>query len=613
MGNMKKRKEENEYAFVFKNIKFVYGELFKKYPKVKWTLPISIVLAIALPFIAAFIPAVAVDMVSNRYGIARFIIGMALITFLYLLLSCIFEYANQWTAESNSWVRFIDFGKKIIHKVITMDYDHIEPQVMQEKITKGSWGIQWTGIQQFCDSSKNLVISFLGIFTYLTTIILLDYRIFLIIVLMSIANLVAGKYAREYMKIVIDENARICQKADYLYNTCTSIENGKDIRLYGMREWFRNTFNKLCLRGTYWQNEVERKWCVPKLCDVFFTAVRDIVAYYILISHVIQGDISIASFTAYLGVIAGFAQWISGGTVAYGELQKSNVNVNYYREIVQLPDNFKRTGGLTYEDVVDEAFTIKFEDVSFHYEGEDEQNIISHISFEIQSGERIALVGNNGAGKTTLIKLLCGFYRPTEGRILVAGKDIQEYNICEYFKLIGAVFQDIEPLKFMISQNITGKCLVKTEQERLYTCLRQADIYDKVMALKNKENTYISQRFSKDGIELSGGELQRLMLARALYKDAPILVLDEPTAALDPILEGKIYNEYSRITEGKTAIFISHRMASTRFCDRILVLNQGCIVEEGTHEELLYQNGEYKKIYRVQSRYYREKNGDETD
>lgn len=603
---MKKRTEERVYVSVLKNIKFVYAELFEKYPKVKWTLPLSIILTVALPFIAAWIPAVAVDMVSNDCEMGSFVLGMVGVTSVYLLLSCIHEYSCQWTTESCSWVRFIDFGKKIIHKAISMDYDHIEPQPMQEKMTKGSWGIQWEGIQKFCEASKNLVISFLGVFTYLFAIILLDYRIFLIIIVMSVANLVAGRYAREYMKTALDENAEISRKANYMYNVCTAIENGKDIRLYGMHDWFQSAFHKLCVRGVHWQNRMEKRWSVPKMCDVIFTAVRDIGAYYILITHVLEGDINIATFTAYIGIIAGFAQWVSGGTTAYSDLLKSNINVNYYREIVQLPDCFKRSGGVAFEDVKKSDFSIEFQDVSFHYGNEGEKNTISHINLVIHPGEKIALVGNNGAGKTTLIKLLCGFYKPTEGRILVAGKDIQEYNITEYYKLIGAVFQDIDPLKFTIAHNVSGKSLEDTDSKQLYDCLKRANIYNKVMSLKHKENTHISQRFSEDGVELSGGQLQRLMLARALYKDAPILVLDEPTAALDPISESKIYDEYNKMTEGKTSIFISHRMASTRFCDRILVLNKGSIVEEGTHETLLGLNGEYAQMYEIQSQYYKD-------
>lgn len=228
------------------------------------------------------------------------------------------------------------------------------------------------------------------------------------------------------------------------------------------------------------------------------------------------------------------------------------------------------------------------------------------ISFSIRPGERIALVGNNGAGKTTLVKLLCGFYHPTGGKILIGGHSIEELNLDEYYDLLAVIFQDVNSVPISIASNVSGCVEEETDLERVRECLRRAGLWKDVEALERKELTNLTQTFDPDGIQLSGGMMQKLMLARCLYKDAPMLVLDEPTAALDPIAESSMYEEYKTATQGKAALFISHRLASTKFCDRILFLEDGRIAETGTHDELLQKHGKYAEVFAVQSQYYKE-------
>ena len=247
--------------------------------------------------------------------------------------------------------------------------------------------------------------------------------------------------------------------------------------------------------------------------------------------------------------------------------------------------------------------TIEFKDVVFTYPGANKPTI-NHLSFKIDGGKKVALVGENGAGKTTIIKLISGFYKPDSGEILINGHTIDDFNIDEYRSLLSVINQEVRLIGFPI-KNVVASSL-NVDEDKLNNALKEAGILSKIEKLPNKTNTYITQSLSKDGVEFSGGETQKIMLARALYKNGPLLLLDEPTSALDPIAEGELYEKYAKLTEDKTSLFISHRLSSTRFCDNILYLENGTITEEGTHDELMKLNGEYKKIFDIQAHYYKE-------
>ena len=245
---------------------------------------------------------------------------------------------------------------------------------------------------------------------------------------------------------------------------------------------------------------------------------------------------------------------------------------------------------------------IVLDHVSYRYPGA-EKDTISNLTFTLHPGEKVAIVGLNGAGKTTLVKLLCGFLDPTQGSVRLNGVDIRTYNRREYYHLFSAVFQEFSVLDTNVAVNVAQR-VDGIDRARVAECLEKAGLTQAVEALPKGMDTPVTRNVFEDGVELSGGQMQRLMLARALYRDAPVVVLDEPTAALDPLAEHDIYMKYNAMTQGKSSLFISHRLASTRFCDRILYLEHGRIAEEGTHQSLLDLGGGYSKLFEVQSRYY---------
>ncbi len=606
-SSKKNKDSETVKHGIISNTRYLYKELFKNYPSGRYVIPLYVLLSIILPVIATLIPSIAVNVIEYDRGIMIFVAGMGGIIIVYGILSCINNYLREYTELYNRMTRCYKSIGKMIYKSISSDFDIRESNKNQKMIGKANSALNsnWVGVERMYKETPSIIINAVGLILYGTAIITVDVRILIILLLMAVCNIGLNNWARNYMNKIIEKNSEIEKKNWYIFNKMKSVEAGKDARCYGMQRWFKTIAYNLIEDGNKWQRKIEKRWYIPVASDTIWGAVRDFAAYFILVTDVISGKINLTTFTLFLGIIAGFSTWFFGLVNSVNEMKTANDRVDDYRTVLDWKDRFKREDGKGIPKVIDFPMTIEFNNVSYRYEGAD-KDTISHLNLSIKAGEKIALVGENGAGKTTIVKLLCGLYHPTEGTIYVNGMDIEEYNIVEYYKLINAVFQDINPIEMTIANNISGKKKEDTDTDRLWSALKKAGLYDKVMSLPDKEDTYITQIFSETGIKLSGGETQKLMLARAIYKDAPIMILDEPTSVLDPLAESKMYDEYQDMTKNKTSIFISHRLASTRFCDKILFLEDGAILEEGTHEELLAKKGKYSEIYDVQSHYYKE-------
>lgn len=286
--------------------------------------------------------------------------------------------------------------------------------------------------------------------------------------------------------------------------------------------------------------------------------------------------------------------------------------INDYRNFVAWEEH-KETASANEGHITDinlDQFEFKFENVSFKYPGH-ENYVLKNVNLTINDGTKLAVVGVNGAGKTTFIKLIMKLYEPNEGRILLNGVDIKEYNREEYFKIFSPVFQNVECFAMPIYQNISFAEEENTDMDKVNAVLEQSGLKAKIDSYEKGIHTNLLKIFDKEGIDLSGGEKQRLAMARALYKGGRVVILDEPTAALDALAEDKMYREFEKMIQGKTAVFISHRLGSTRFCDKIAMFEDGTVVEEGTHDELMAKNGKYAYMFQIQSQYYEDKKDSE--
>lgn len=586
-----------------KNIMKVYGQLFRYFPAERWQIPLRAVLTIASPLIESAIPAMAIAMLMEG-NIARYVTGICIL----LLVDVIVRIAGNFLAnrfeDYSLYVKCIEFWTNLLEKDLTTDYCNVEPARQQNKMQKGQNALNGPslGVHGLLTSAFEVVCYAFGLLSYGTIILTIDIRVLLIMVVMSVASFLLHRHAVYYS----DQNTQERDQANRVIGRMTMEarlpEYGKDIRIYHVENWFERLFTDNMKRLVRWHKRVELRWYFPTISDNVFGVARDLLMYSILIGSVLQGNMTVASFTFYISIVSGFSSWLSNFLFKVSAVMKTNLETKAYYEVMDMKDSFLHGEGEKLD--LTAPVSIEFRDVSFHYE--DGEEILSHLSFHIKKGQKIALVGNNGAGKSTIVKLLCGFYLPTEGEVLINGISTREYDMDQYRENISAVFQDgfLSPLT--VALNVAGGQNERMDRGRVRECLKRAGIWDKINSLPEKEETYISQKLNKNGVDFSGGEFQKLLIARALYQNGRLLILDEPTSALDPIAESGIYEKYNEMTEGRTSLFISHRLASTKFCDEILFLEKGKVAERGTHDRLMEKNGKYAEMFEIQSHYYKE-------
>lgn len=441
-----------------------------------------------------------------------------------------------------------------------------------------------------------------GFIIYLSILSSLDAVLLIVVVVTCVVGFFVSRYTNNWMFHHREEEEVYYAKKRYIRDKAESVTLAKDIRIFGLQNWLNDLLNSVHNVYLDFRIRCEKIRLLADITEALLTMARNGIAYAYLIHMAIHDGLSVPQFILYFTAVSTFTAWVMGILQQATKLHKESLDISQVREFLDYPEPFKFEEGKSVPTA--DGYELRLENVSFRYPGA-ENDTIHGLDLTVHPGEKLAIVGLNGAGKTTLVKLLCGLFDPTEGRVLLNGKDIRDFNRREYYGLFSAVFQEFSILDVTVAENIT-QTTEEADAERLWDCIEKAGLAHTIQELPNGLNTHVGREVYLDGVLFSGGQTQRLMLARALYKNGPILMLDEPTAALDPIAENDIYMKYNDMTAGKTSMFISHRLASTRFCDRIIFVADGHIAEEGTHESLLALGGEYAKLYEIQSRYYQE-------
>lgn len=452
------------------------------------------------------------------------------------------------------------------------------------------------------NTMTSLLANLIGFGIYMTLLSNLNIWMAAITLIITCFGYIWNKRFMEWGYRNRKEEEEYNNKLYYITSSCMKREMAKDIRIFGMKEWMDDVWESICSLYIDFVGREEFQYLLGDSIQVVLTVLRNGIAYVVLVNMVLKGQLTASGFLLYFSAFSGFTTWVNGILADFATLNRQCIDISRIREFHDWPEPFLFEEGKAIPEA--EEYALRLEHVTYYYP-EAKEPTISDMNLTIKPGEKLAVVGLNGAGKTTLIKLLCGYIDPTEGAVLLNGQDIRQFNRREYYRLFSAVFQEFSVIAATVSQNVSQ--IAEGEDEaRVRDALEKAGLMEKIEALPKGIYTQLTREVYEDGTELSGGQTQRLILARALYKNAPILILDEPTAALDPIAESDLYQKYNEMTKGKSAVYISHRLASTRFCDRILYLEKGKILEEGTHEELLLKEGRYAGLYQVQSKYYQE-------
>lgn len=583
------------------NLKYLSSNLWRKdRPFYLWAV-LNGVTVVALPLLGILLQKCALDGVLQRWEFSRFLRAVLLLTGLTVLVT-IGKHCAAVGREHRQGLNRMRFAIEIERAFLRCPYRTAEDPKTQVELDKVSdlvtTSAPRTGVNGMHNGMYEVFVSLLGLAVFGTMV---GHLHILLILLVLAGALVSGwieKRSDAQTFALRMQEAPAQKKQEYFQNKLTKSAVGKDIRTYDCKGWLMGKLRGVMDSRETLQRKQTGKSFQKNAASVGIEAIQNGAAVLWITLSCLGGEIAISDFFVYLTAVLQLSEYTGKLIRAVNLVKYANLDVTEIRKFLDMEQE-ERSGEET--PGAREAFEIRFEHVFFRYPGSD-RDLLRDLDFTIKKGEKLALVGNNGAGKTTIVKLLCGFYAPTRGRILFGGQDISRMPRGELYEKISAVFQDIVLLPFSVAENVAPDPESEANGERIRKCLRQAGILEKLPDIHAK----LDKRVYEDGLELSGGEKQKLVFARALYKDSGFLILDEPTAALDPLAESRMYQQYKEISENRTTVFISHRLASTSFCDRILLLEQGRIAETGTHEELLKKGGSYAEMFGLQSRYYRE-------
>ncbi|MBQ6814675.1 MAG: ABC transporter ATP-binding protein [Lachnospiraceae bacterium] len=598
--NAVKQKKYN----LINNIFYVYKGVAKHKPYMIVLLFVSLISTVGSRFVGLFLSKYIIEFICDGIS-GDYLIKMVLILSTLNFLFMLGQNAVNFGKEPGALYVRPMFMLQRNKKHIGMFYENLECKEILDVIEKSRKATSWveTGIEGII---RFTIVICSDVFTCIIAMVILGsmniYMIFVVIIFGILSYFSIDKAAKKDKYLTNDSVSHKNRKKDYFNRISRDFSYGKDIRLYNVQQKLLGTQKDL-------HKELHSNVCKARnvwLRSGIFTGILDMlregVMYIGLVFGMLNKRLIISDFTLYVGCVRQFAGTFHNVMSIYAKMRQCNREVNDYRTLNEFIDE-QETSGVDIKRSRD--YEIRFDNVSFSYPGTDKL-VLKNINLTITPKQKLAVVGLNGAGKTTFVKLLMKLYEPTNGRILLNGVDIKNYNTKSYYELFAPVFQDMECYAFSLAENVSMKSADMTDKELVNQCVRKAGLGNKLDEWTNGVDTNILKILHNDGVILSGGEMQKLALARALYKDAPIVVLDEPTAALDAIAESKMYEDFDKLVSGKMAIYISHRLASTRFCDVIAMFNDGEIVEYGSHNELMSNDSGYAKMFEMQANYYRE-------
>lgn len=587
------------------NVLFMIKEAAGNVPSVLFLVVLQAVVAVGISLLELFVTPVLLSKIQSHSEISKLLLLIGAFVMGILILRAFGAYLemNAQTGRIEIRLRLIAC---LVEKSARCSYPIMEDPKFQDKQAKAWEPLASNGQAgeavwaTLCEILKSIM----GFAIYLFLLKDVSLLLILVTLLTTICGYLVANHIGGWEYRHREEKAELIKKLYYAMNKGKDRMIAKDIRIFGMEAWLGDLMNKYQRLLWEFSGKGQKKYLLADIVDILLAFLRNGVAYGYLLTMTVQGELEVAHFLLLFTAVGGFTEWINKILTQFTVLHRQSLELSTLREFLDQEELFRMEGGIVPQVQEGLDYTIELKDVTFYYPGL-EKPIFEHLNLTIPAGEKLAVVGLNGAGKTTLVKLICGFYDPDEGEVLLNGINVENFNRREYYRLFAGVFQNFSILPGSILLNV-AQDVQKANRDRALDCIEKAGLTEKIKSLPDGLDSLMDKTVFNEAVELSGGEMQRLMLARLLYRDSPIIVLDEPTAALDAIAESDIYNRYQELTRGHTSIYISHRLASTRFCDRIILIHDGKIIQEGTHQELMEKGGRYAELFEIQSKYYQE-------
>ena len=552
------------------------------------------------PIVTAYIPKAILDGIQNGVTMGEMTLTVALLSLLLALTIWMDPFMKELIRGSARIIR-MRYAVMAFRKTLHTDYYRLESLAgrQMQKQAEAFYNARFSSGADFMEVCNNLSVCIVGVLASSVLLYRISVWMILLVLLTCAGEFFLLRRLNKKQTESVGSVTRLADRLDYFYRLSKDGAAAKELRIYGFGDYFIKAVADIVAKTEWVIAKYTHQTAAVSGTRALLNLVRQSIAYVYLVYLVAEGRLLVSDFIFYFGILTGFSNWTVNLVASYAKLERCCRDCATFRAYVESETKNEKPPNA----VPVRIESIAFQSVSFTYP-EAKAPTIRDMSFEVHAGENIAIVGENGAGKTTAVKLLCGLYAPTAGEVLVNGKSSRAFSTDSYFDLFSVVFQETCFLPMTVAQNVCAEDAY--DRERLYAALEKAGVAEVVRALPKQENTLMRKEVYKDAADFSGGEKQKLLLAKAIYKDAPVLVLDEPTAALDPISENELYLQYNTLTKDKISFFISHRLSSTRFCDRILFIKDGKIAESGTHAQLMAQKGAYYRMYCLQSKAYRE-------
>lgn len=556
-----------------------------------------------------------IDLVQSEGTVAENTEALLQLLLIAGLLAAALTFGNTFSSNK-TWYRFIFVRMQVIteriDRALCLNYQMLErPDVLDihERATQATGGNS-DGVEGMMNLMVTLGRNLVTVLVTLVAVSVLDWRlIFSLLVLGVLQYLYHRWIIKRDKREVWDKLAPVWRQVNYMSRVTQDFDYAKDIRLFAMSDFLMNKQRQVFARRKERIDHHLELWFRHSVSVQFLYLIGEALIYAVLFLAVLKRGMSIGNFTMYLALAVAFSQSLMDFLHRFGDYKRASLEVDDFRSFMELDLEEKEE---TIPIPKAEGYTIEFHDVSYRYL-KAEKDAVSHLNMTLHPGEKLAVVGLNGAGKTTMIKLLLRLYDPTEGYITLNGTDIRRFRREDYYRLFSPVFQDVEIFAFPMAENISMKTPEDTDRKRAEDAAFEAGLQEKILSLHKGIDTELLKIVDEEGVDLSGGEKQKLALARALYKAAPVVVLDEPTSALDALAEQQLYERFDHMIGKKAAVYISHRLASTRFCDHVAMFMDGAMVEYGSHEELMEKGGEYAHMFEMQAQYYQEEQGKEAE